>query len=127
MKTAVIVVGLVVMLVGIGGAAYGFVTASNVETSDALFCPSGHMPSEVCAALLPTAETYRALTYVMSGVFVLGVGWALAGAFLYEPTPVPVFVPPWVGPPSPWRTCLQCGSTVPSADRFCIRCGSPQW
>ena len=127
MRTAVIVVGLVVMLVGIAGAAYGFLSASSVETSYALFCPSGQMPPEFCAALLATAAAYRTLANIMSGVFVLGLGLGLAGAFLYEPAPMPVMAPPGIGPPNPWRTCMRCGSSVPSADRFCMRCGAPQW
>jgi len=126
-RTAVIVVGLVVMLVGTAGAAYGFLTASSVETSYTLVCPSGQMPPEFCAALLATAATYRTLAYIMSGVFVLGLGLALAGVFLYEPAPMPVMAPPGIGPPSPWRTCMRCGSSVPSADRFCMGCGAPQW
>ncbi len=127
MRTAVIVVGLVVMLVGIAGAAYGFLSASSVETSYALFCPSGQMPPEFCAALLATAAAYRTLANIMSGVFVLGLGLGLAGAFLYEPAPMPVMAPPGIGPPNPWRTCLRCGSSVPSDDRFCMRCCAPQW
>jgi len=126
-RIAVIVVGLVVMLVGIAGAAYGFLTAGSVETSYTLFCPGGQMPPDFCSALLATAASYRTLAYVMSGVFVLGLGIALAGAFLYEPVPMPVLAPPGIGPPNPWRMCARCGSSVPSADRFRMRCGAPQW
>ena len=127
MRIAVIVVGLVVMLVGIAGAAYGFLTAGSVETSYTLFCPGGQMPPDFCSALLATAASYRTLAYVMSGVFGLGLGIALAGAFLYEPVPMPVLAPPGIGPPNPWRMCMRCGSSAPPADRFCMRCGAPQW
>ena len=127
MNTALVVVGVIVMLVGIVGAAFGFIAASSAETTYAFFCPSGQMPPQACAGLLASAATYSILGDVMSGVFVLGLALAIAGAILTDRPPVALIPVPPVPPPGAWRICVKCSASMPYADRFCPHCGTPQW
>ncbi len=130
-KVALVVVGLVLLLIGIVGALYGFFVASGIETSYVLLCAGGQPEPYPgwCAALLSTASTYRTIAYGMTGVFVVGIAMAVAGAVMQERPPAPpMMMPPQPAPPpGPWRACRNCGRSMPSGDRFCPSCGTAQW
>ncbi len=130
-KVAVFVLGLVLMFVGLIGAAYGWFVASGLETAHAFTCsPSG--PGEPypgwCAALLSSASSYRTLAYGMVAIFVVGVVLSVAGAIMKDVSSAPtMMMPPPVPPPGALHTCKNCGRSMPSADRYCPSCGTPQW
>lgn len=131
MKIAVLVVGLVVLLVGVLGALYGWITASTAETSYAVFCTGGN-PEPFpgwCDNLLSLASTYRTVAYVMTAVFVVGLALTVGGAAMKAPPAAPLLAMPAqpAPPPNPWRACKNCAKSMPSTDRFCPSCGTAQW
>lgn len=133
MRVAIVVVGLVLLLVGIGGAFYGFAVANTTETLHTLTCTGTSPPPSAgfCQTLLATAASYRLLAYAMIVVFVAGVALAIAGAVVQEPPRMvapPMIMPPPM-PPVPMqdsgKACRSCGRRMPSVDRFCAYCGTP--
>ncbi len=130
-KVAIFVLGLVLLFVGLLGAAYGWLAASSLETAHAFTCsPSG--PPEPypgwCASLLSSASSYRTLAFGMVAIFVIGVVLSVAGAVMQEvPSAPAMMVPPPVPPPGALQACKNCGRSMPSTDRFCPSCGTPQW
>ena len=79
-KVAILVVGLVLLLVGILGALYGWFTASSAETAYNFICTGGQ-PEPFpgwCAALQSAASTYRTIAYAMAAVFVVGLALTVA-------------------------------------------------
>src|SRR5712691_866106 len=128
LRSVLVLIGLLLLLVGIGGTFYCLATANAMEALAAATCSRGSPPPPTfCQALVGSASSYRALSYVMASVFVGGIAIVIAGAILAEPAsgrPMPMIMPPPVAPPDPGRPCSACGRTMPSTDRFCAYCGT---
>ena len=130
LRVVLVLSGLLLLLVGIGGAFYCLATANAMEVLAAATCSGGSPPPPpFCQALVGTASSYRTLSYVMAAVFVGGIAIVITGAIVEEPTTAIATLMPvqWpVAPPDPGRPCSACGRTMPSTDRFCPYCGTVQ-
>ena len=131
MKVAVFVLGLVLLLVGLVGALYGWIVAGGLEATHAFTCTAGppQPPPDFCAALLSSASTYRTLAFGMVVLFLVGIVLSVAGALMKELPSAPTMMmsPPPVPPLGALHTCKNCGRPMPSTDRFCPSCGTAQW
>ncbi len=132
MKVAVFVIGLVLLVIGLLGAAYGWFVATGLETAAAFTCsPSG--PGEPypgwCAALVSSASSYRTFAYGMVALFSVGVVLSVAGGIMKEvpSAPTMMMAPPPIPPQGALHTCKNCGRSMPTTDRFCPSCGTAQW
>jgi len=133
-KVAVFVIGLVLLLVGLVGAAYGWFIASGLETTHAFTCGPGG-PGEPypgwCAALLASASSYRTFAFGMVALFLIGVVLSVGGAIMKEvpSAPTMMMAPPPIPPPGAGalHTCKNCGRSMPTTDRYCPGCGTAQW
>jgi len=133
-KVAVFVIGLVLLFVGLAGAAYGWFIASSLETTHAFTCGAGG-PGEpypgFCAALLSSASSYRTFAFGMVALFLIGVVLSVGGAIMKEgpSAPTMMMAPPPIPPPgaSALQACKNCARSIPPSDRFCPTCGTAQW
>ena len=134
MKVAVFVIGLVLLVIGLLGAAYGWFVATGLETTHAFACGPGG-PGEPypgwCAALLSSASGYRTFAYGMVALFSVGVVLSVAGGIMKDvpSAPTMMMAPPPIPPPGAgaFRSCKNCGRSMPTTDRFCPSCGTAQW
>jgi zinc-ribbon domain len=132
-KVAVFVIGLLLLFIGLIGAAYGWFVAAGLETTYAFTCGTGGPEPYpgFCAALLSSASGYRTLAYAMVALFGIGVAVSVAGGILEDAPPAPTMMmaPPPIPPPGAdaFRTCKNCGRSMPTTDRFCPSCGTAQW
>ena len=134
MRVALVVVGALLLLIGLGGALFGFFAASGAEAVYNLSCTGNPSPPPAgfCQTVLSSIASYRAIAYGMLAVFVLGIGLAITGAILQEPQrmvappmmPPPAYMPMAPMPADPGRACRNCGRIFPSANVFCPYCGT---
>ena len=132
MKVAVFVIGLVLLVIGLLGAAYGWFVATGLETTHAFACGLGG-PGEPypgwCAALLSSASGYRTFAYGMVALFSVGVVLSVGGGIMKDvpSAPTMIMAPPPIPPQGALHNCKNCGRSMPTTDRFCPSCGTAQW
>jgi hypothetical protein len=136
MRIALLVVGIVVLIGGLGTLGYAYFTASGAQTAWNLFCAPGSLfngtyDESVCASFLATADRYNQVALWAGIVSIVGLAATIAGAALRgppaAPAPMPMYAPTPAPPPAPaaWqKSCPQCGRSNPPDNRFCAGCGA---
>jgi len=136
LRIALLIVGIVVLIGGLGTLGYAYFTANGAQTAYNIFCSPGSIfygtyNESVCATFQATAARYNQVALVAGLVAIIGLALTVAGAALKGPpearVPVPMYAPTPAPPPVPpaWqKTCAQCGRQNPPENRFCAGCGA---
>ena len=120
MKVGVLVVGVILLILGIAGAAYGSYNLSQMSGVHQAYCTglSRILVERECQDLERTMGLMQVITGVCGLFLILGFALLIIGLVSKTPTPGLFTPPPQYGPPAqnPWaaqgQPCPTCGNPL---------------